>query len=251
MVTSLFAGCNDTIPPENDVEPTRELTLLASYMMAVNDPSGLVMDKSGEFLWTVSDDPGAHIYKISFTGTVLGVLTSYQGDDMEGITMNPNDGTLWIVEERLRKVIQLTTEGQVLQEFNVDVPVQNENDGLEGITWNPNNDHVYVVNEKNPRRFFEFDTTHNFELIREVDIHFSGEFFMGDLSGLYYDPERDEIWFLSDESKKIVVTDTHLTPRRMYPLPLEKFEGIAADLENNRVYLVNDETNRLYVFTYE
>ncbi len=246
----LLTACNDDIDG-NGNGPAPELTLIESFPLAINDPSGLVMDKSGDFLWTVSDDPGGHIHKISLTGTVLGVLSAYAGDDMEGITMNPNDGTLWIVEERLRKVIQLTTEGEVLQEFEVFVPNQNINDGLEGITWNPHNDHVYVVNEKNPRRFFEFDTTNDFDLIREVDINFSGEFFMGDLSGLYYDPIGDEIWFLSDDSKKLVVTDQKLTPLRTYPLFIDKFEGIAGDLANNRIYLVNDRLNRLYVFAYE
>ncbi len=222
------------------------LVLVNSYQLAINDPSGIVIDKSGEFLWIVSDDPGEHIYRVSFTGIVLGYLSAYEGDDMEGITMNPNDGTLWIAEEKLRQILQLTTEGEVLQVVDIEVENVNPNDGLEGITWNSTNDHVYVVNEKNPRQFIELDS--DLEVVRSVPINFEGEFELEDLSGLFYDHLKDEIWIVSDDSQRIVITDQELNPLRSYELDRDKFEGVAVDLDTYRVYLVNDRENRLYVF---
>lgn len=245
-VTLMLTACVDSAVKGEDDDKTIDLVLVASYPLAINDPSGLVIDMDGQFLWTVSDDPGQFVYKISFTGEVLGHLSGYQGDDMEGITMNPNDGTLWIVEERLRQIVQLTTEGEVLQIIDVPVQATNPNDGLEGITWNPNNNHVYVVNEKNPRQFIELNT--NFEVVRSVPINFTGEFQLLDLSGLFYDHIKDEIWILSDDSERIVVADQQLNPLRAFNLGRDKFEGIAVDLNINRVYLVNDRENRLYIY---
>ncbi len=231
--------------PIDDDEPT-ELVLIADYQLQINDPSGLTIDMSGDFLWTVSDDPGQHVYAISFTGQILDVLTNYAGDDLEGITMNPNDGTLWVAEERLRQIIQLTTEGIELQRINVPVESNNPNDGLEGIAWNPLNNHVYVLNEKNPRKFIEFDT--EFNVVRSVEVNLEAPYFMGDLAGLFFVHQTGELWFVSDDSKKIVVTDLDINPLRTYPLPLDKFEGIAVDIENERLYLVNDRINRLFVY---
>lgn len=223
-----------------------QLKPIAVYPIEVSDPSGLTLDISGEYLWTVSDDSGDFIYRISFEGEILEIITGYSADDMEGITMNSNDGTLWIVEERLRHIVQLTIDGEVLQTVNVPVDSTNLNDGLEGIAWNPQNDHVFILNEKNPRRFIELNA--EFDLVRSVSINFDPPHDMSDLSGLFYIHEDEEFWFVSDQSKKIVVSDINLNPIRGYQLDRKKFEGIAVDRLNNRLYLVNDEEEKLYTF---
>jgi len=246
ILVSIVFGCAEPLDTSDEIENESGLVFVDSYLLPINDPSGLVIDMNGEFLWTVSDDPGQYVYKISFTGDVLGYLSGYKGDDMEGITMNPNDGTLWIAEEKFRQIVQLTTDGEVLQIVDVPVEAQNPNDGLEGITWNPNNNHVYVVNEKNPRKFIELDT--DFEVVRSVPIDFEGEFTLLDLSGLFYDHIKDEIWIVSDDSQRLVITDQELNPLRAFNLGRDKFEGVAVDLETYRVYMVNDRENRLYVF---
>jgi len=242
---TLFLACESTLP-DLEEESLEELELIESYPLEISDPSGLTLDISGDFLWTVSDDPGGHIYKLSFTGEILGVLAGYEGDDLEGITMNPNDSTLWVAEEKLRQIIQLTTEGEVLQVVDVPVESNNLNDGLEGIAWNPENDHVFILNEKNPRKFIELNN--DFEIVRYEAIDFGAPYDMADLAGLFYLQENDEFWIVSDESEKIVVTDSNLNPLRAYQLPYDKFEGIAVDLANNRLYLVNDQKNEFFVF---
>jgi uncharacterized protein YjiK len=241
----VFLACESTLP-DLEEESLEDLELIASYPLQISDPSGLTLDISGDFLWTVSDDPGDHIYQLSFTGEILGVLTGYEGDDMEGITMNPNDGTLWVAEEKLRQIVQLTTEGEVLQVVDVPVESNNLNDGLEGIAWNPENDHVFILNEKHPRKFIELNN--DFEIVRYEAIEFDTPYEMTDLSGLFYLQENEEFWIVSDESEKIVVTDPDLNPLRGYSLPYDKFEGIAVDYANGRLYLVNDRRERLYVY---
>lgn len=248
LVIFFLVGCDSTISaPETESETKPiDLELIDSFPLDISDPSGLTLDISGEFLWTVSDNPGDFIYQISFTGEQLGVITDYEGDDMEGITMNSNDGTLWIVEEKLRQMIQLTTDGEVLKVVDVPVESINPNDGPEGIAWNPENNHVFLLNEKNPHKFIELDS--NFEMIRSVPIDFEPPFDILDLAGFFYIQETGELWMLSDDSKKIVVTDIELNPLRAYTLPGDKFEGIAVNMTNNRLYLVNDWKDDIFVF---
>ncbi|TVQ66262.1 MAG: hypothetical protein EA360_06480 [Balneolaceae bacterium] len=224
-----------------------ELTFLASYALSVEDPSGLTMDMSGQFLWTVSDMQGGSVYSISFRGEILGAL-SYRGDDMEGITMNPTDGTLWVLEERLRQAVQLDITGQVLQRVQIPVNAPNENDGPEGIAINPENGHLYILNEKLPREFIELDR--NQRVVRRAAVQFGRPFHLDDLSGLFYDQVNQEFWMVSDESAKIVVTNMNLEPQTVYNLDRTKFEGIAVDPERRRIYLVNDEEDRLYIYEY-
>lgn len=249
LLTTLFLiGCS------SDSENGRSselLTLISVHPLnikdpSIKDPSGLTLDSSGD-LWTVSDQSGGFVYKITFQGDIIGNL-SYRGDDMEGITMNPNDGTLWVAEERLREIVQLDMEGNILKRVDIPVLVVNENDGLEGIAIDPVTEHFYIVNEKSPREFIELNK--EFEVVRRVPIDFRSNFRLDDLSGIFYVSENREFWIVSDESMRIVVTDFELNPLRSYELGRRKFEGIAVDIRVGRVYLVNDEEDRLYVFSY-
>lgn len=225
-----------------------EITLLSVHDLNISQPSGLAMDASGDFLWTVSDQKDGRIYKISFEGHILGRLP-YEGDDMEGITMNPRDMTIWVAEERLRQIVQLDTMGNVLEIVDVPVDSTNLNDGLEGIAINPENEHIYILNEKNPRAFIELNR--DMEVVRYEFLNFEMPFFVQDLSGLFFDHRRGHFWMISDESAKIIITDKNLHPFQYIELPGNKFEGIAIDLEEDIIYLVNDAEDKLYVFQLE
>lgn len=244
IIFLLFAGCSlDT----EDPPPAGTLTFVSSHPLGIEDPSGLTLDASGTFLWTVSDMQNGLVYKITFEGDIIGSL-KYRGDDMEGITMNPNDHTLWIVEERKRQLVQLDTLGNILQVVDIPVLIVNENDGPEGVAIDPVTEHLFILNEKSPREFIEMDD--QFEVVRRIIVQFTSEFRLDDLSGLFYVSDNREFWIVSDESMRIVVTDFELNPIRSYNLGRQKFEGIAVDPRIGRVYLVNDEENRLYVYSY-
>mgnify|MGYP003132221943 CR=1 FL=1 len=242
-----FLGCET----DSDIDGHAEkLTLISDHELNIVGPSGLTLDSSGNFLWTVSDQSAGTIYKIAFDGGIIGAL-GYRGDDMEGITMNPNDGTIWVVEESLRQLVQLDSQGRVKQRVEVPGQIVNVNDGLEGVAIDPITEHFYLVNEKMPAEFIELDE--KFEVVRRIRINFRSEFRMDDLSGIFYvndENENREFWVLSDESRRILVTDFEFNPLRAYDLDKNKFEGIAVDVRAGRVYLVNDEENRLYVYSY-
>lgn len=241
-----FFTCCST-ETEERVEPDI-LTLVAVNEIEVKGPSGLALDSAGGFLWTVSDNQGGGIYKMTLNGVITDNLQRYKGNDMEGITMNPNDRTLWIIEERRNEIVQLDLDGRILR-FGEIIPRNiNENNGLEGISINPENGHIYLLHEKNPRLFIELDQ--NLQIVREIGINLSAPFNLLDLSGLFYDHKRGEFWIVSDESRRIVVTDLELNPVRFYDLGRVKFEGIAVNSDIRIIYLVNDNENRLYTYSY-
>lgn len=221
------------------------LRLINKVSLPISDPSGLTLHANEGQLWTVSDAQGGHVYRISKDGSVLSSLF-YSGDDMEGITYDATTNTLWILEERRREMVQLNMLGQVLRRVSVDFGQINENDGPEGIALNTLTGHFWVANEKNPRVILELNT--DFEIVKNTPINFTCNFEVTDISGLFHEPTRDELWILSDESQRIVVTDSNLNPIRSYDLDILKPEGIAVDLPNRRVYIVSDEIDALYTF---
>lgn len=225
-----------------------ELTLIASYPLDISDPSGLSFSVDRNALWTVSDDRGGGIYRISFTGNILERL-DYSGDDLEGITVNPVTRTIFVVEERLREVRELNKRGEILRIKTLDIPGENPNDGLEGITINPERDELYVVNEKNPMLFIRMALA-DLSVLDISEVNFFGIYAITDVSGVFFDEVNDEIWLLSDESAKIVVTDINLQPQRAYLTGLSKGEGLVVDVDQNRIYIVNDDSDELYVFQY-
>lgn len=241
LLTSACSAETKSLQPDS----LDAIRLLSVVDLPVAGPSGLALDADPERLWTVSDQSGGRIYQISLTGEITTELY-YSGDDMEGITYDAVSGTLWIVEERMRQIVQLGTIGQILQRISVDIGQEIENDGPEGIALNTLTGHFFVANEKNPMVIMELDTSH--VIIRVTDIVFEGGFAISDISGLFHEPERDELWILSDISQKIVVTDTGLNPIRWYHLDVNKPEGIAVDLQRGRVYIVSDLDDRLYTY---
>ncbi len=245
LITMLIIGCKTDADIDDSIEP---LNLISDHDLNIIDPSGLTLDIPGNFLWAVSDQSGGLVYQITFEGDSIGSL-KYAGNDMEGITMNPNDETLWVVEERLRQIVQLDSQGNVLQSVEVPVEIVTENNGLEGVAIDPITEHFYIVNEKIPTEFIELNN--QFEVVRRVPIQFSSPFRLEDLSGIFFVSENREFWIVSDESRKIVVTDFELNPLRSYELGKGKFDGIAVDSQIGRVYLANDDENKLYVYTYQ
>ncbi len=222
-----------------------ELRLVSVHDLDIIDPSGLDLHTEPGLLWTVSDEPGGTIYLITTEGEIVSTVP-YFGTDMEGITYDPESETLWVLEERARTMVQVDMEGMVRQTVSLDIGQPNPNDGPEGITRNHLNGHFFVANEKNPRVIWELSD--ELVILSKQQIDFPAPFDLDDLSGLFHEPVRDELWILSDESRKIVVTDTDLTPLRYYELDFPKPEGIAVDFCSGKTYVVSDEEDRLYVF---
>ncbi len=236
-------------------EPSRlqSLTLIESYQLNISDPSGLAVDHTGRYFWTISDDPGGSIYKIDLRGRIVDRLR-VRGDDMEGITQHPVNLSLFVVEEKLRQIVQFDTLGNEIARFPVDVEVRRENDGLEGITIDPSTNHIFVVNEKNPRVLLELDVLRGSERqeIRRtyMDLGAPEDARGLDLSGLFFDEIDDILWLVSDEARAVFVLDRTGRPLAAFDAGWPDLEGIAIIRSLDRIYLVSDELQRLFVFEY-
>lgn len=230
----LGLGCGGGTKPES--EPF--LTPLQVFDLAVSEPSGLTIDDSGTTLWTVSNK---RIYRLGLDGKVLEQL-NYTGVDLEGIAYDARNGSLWVVEEGLRQVINLTTKGVVLSSHSLDLQ-GDLNSGLEGICLD-DSDSLFTVNEKDPTMFFELDG--DVSIKERVNLAFAG-----DCSGLAYNPKEKCFWMLSDQEQRIYLWTKTKGIVASYLLPYRKAEGIAYDPDENLVYVVNDEQGKLYVYRIE
>lgn len=246
----LFPACAESLQ-QNDGNGERvvyDLTLTNSYPLTFGDPSALALDPDGIHLWSVNDNPGGGIYKITRTGEIVRHIPM-DSDDLEGIIVDPRDSTLWVAEERLRELVNISLDGEELNRVKLDIPETNPNDGIEGVTVNPNNNHFFVVNEQNPRLLIELNP--DMEIIKQTEIDFAGDFRMGDLSGISYNHIENTLWILSDQSEKIVVTTLEGEPLRVYITGVNDGEGIVVIPEEEVVFVASDDDRTLFRFEYE
>ena len=220
--------------------PGSGLSLIASYVLSVSEPSDLALDGSGQSLWTVTDRPG-RVHQLSLDGALIRTL-KFVGDDLEGIAYDPTDHTLWVAEENLRAVIHLDLQGNVLSRHPLGLSGK-KNSGLEGLCLDAKG-HMFVLNEKDPGLFLELDSKHDIAVRRKLA-------FAVDYSAITYDPKYDGFWIVSDQSQKLFQCDRKAAVRREYGLPFPKPEGIAVNEAAKRAYMVSDSEHRLYVFRLE
>ncbi len=224
-----------------------------SFELNIGDPSGLDVDHTGNYLWTVSDNPGGSIYKITREGEIVKEL-EVGGEDMEGISQHPTNHNhlLYVVEERQRKIVQYDTDGNLIQSDSVAVEITNENDGLEGIAINPVNNHVFVVNKRLPRALIELDLRAAEQQVRYTPINFGAEDDAPGLSlaGLFFDQEDEVLWLVSDEARAVFVLDLTGRPLAAFDAREKDLESIALIREENRIYMTSDGDHTLYEFEY-
>jgi len=234
---SVNNSCKRNLP---DV-PEESLRLIASYDLAVPEPSGLAPSAQSDRFYTVSDQTN-QIYQISSTGQVLETY-SYKGADLEGIAFNPNTSSFWIVQERTREVLQLRTNGTEFQRFTLNIPQGNANQGLEGITYNTKNGYLYILNETNPGLLLVVSTDGT--LISQFTLDFAQDY-----SGIFYEKNDDVLWILSDESQSVSKCDLEGKVIESFATGIDKGEGVVVDADKKNIFIVSDSADKLYLFSY-
>ncbi|MEA1986205.1 MAG: SdiA-regulated domain-containing protein [Candidatus Marinimicrobia bacterium] len=215
------------------------LELIQSIDIDIPEPSGLCFNQNRTALFTVNDPPNNKIYKMKLDGTDIEEL-SYQGEDLEGITFDTRDSTLWIVDESLLQVVNLDTNGTVIDSFQIDFTA-NGNSGFEGLTFNPQNNHFYILNEKDPGKFLELDS--NFNIITQITLNFANDY-----SGIFFDETSGNCYIVSDESEKLYIWDKVKGVIEEIHLGKEQIEGVAFNSDNNNIYFVSDAESKLYIY---
>ncbi|MDG5813697.1 lamin tail domain-containing protein [Chitinispirillales bacterium ANBcel5] len=253
---SFRADHRDFILPMNNPTPgepnrLRRLELLGSHELAIEDPSGLDVDHTGNYFWTVSDMPGGSIYKIDREGSIVLEL-QVDGHDMEGISQHPHNRNLYVAEERLRTIVVYDTLGTEIERFKVDVEFQRLNDGLEGITINPFTGNVFVVNKRLPRALIELDLSREEEsrerLYAPMNLGAHKDSAGLSLAGLFFDSDKEVLWMISDEARAVFVLDLTGRPLAVFDAFKRDLEAIALLREDEKIYLVSDRLHTLFAF---
>ena len=169
-------------------------TLQAGGKM-VEELSGLCLSKDEDFLWGVHDK--GTLYKIHFDGSFE--QQWYHEADMEGITMDPSNGDLYIgLESSSKSAYKVPAPGynSYSSLYAVEGVESMGNSGIEGITWHKGN--LYFGSQTGARLFeYTLDGTQLWKKsLRDVTPTIS------EVGDLYYDPVSDYLWVLDSNSNK-------------------------------------------------
>jgi uncharacterized protein YjiK len=237
-----FLGCGSGGGGGVDPSEADSLVLLASYDTGIIEPSGLTYDAYHECLWTVSDEDGG-VYQLSLDGIASPNAISSLSTNLEGITFNYLNNTLFFIDEILNEIRYFDSNWIVYEFFDFNNYLDpNDPNGIEGIAYDPNLGCLYVVTETNPGTLFTVDTD-NFgttSITNQVTLDFADDY-----SGLYVEPNSEFIWILSHESQTVYKYHKTRGLEDQYLLDIEKPEGLA--IYNGKFYIVSDETEKLYV----
>jgi uncharacterized protein YjiK len=215
-----------------------QLRLIGTYKLSFGEPSGIAYGEAENVLWIVSGND-QKIYKTDCTGVVLKTL-SYNGEDLEGIVLDSSAKSLWIVEERKRELLQIDLNGNVLRSKYISLPGP-LNSGLEGVAQNEN-ETIFLLNEKEPGKFMELNSDLTIKSQREIS-------FAADFSDMVYSAKEKCFFILSDESSALYKWTKENGVLQKFNLPIQKFEGVAINAAADKFFLVNDETNELWVYS--
>jgi len=121
------------------------------------EPSGLVYHPGQGLLFAVGDE--GHIARMRRDGSEPQKKILREGADLEGITVNPLTGLLYVAVEGEEKVLEVEPDSlDVVREFQLDRDFRGETvfqpggNGTEGITFRPDESHAeggtfYVTNQ--------------------------------------------------------------------------------------------------------
>ena len=224
---------------EPTINSKYKLNLIQSYAIDIHEPSGLCFNYDKTALYTVNDPPNNKIYKMNLAGETIKEL-SYVGNDLEGITFDYRDSTLWIVEESLFQLVHIDTNGNLINNIQIQFSA-NGNNGFEGVTFNSQNNRFYILNEKNPGMLLEIDT--NFNIISQTVLTFANDY-----SGIFFDDNSNNFFIVSDESQKLFIWNKTTGVIADINIGKEKIEGITFNSETNYLYFVSDSKEKLYIY---
>lgn len=228
----LIMSCSDT---NNDI-PYDKLELVASYRIDIAEPSGLAVSKSGNVLYTVSDNT-AKVYRLSTSGTLIQTF-NYVGNDLEGVSTFTGNKLL-LAEERTKEIVEFDMTSGITSKHKINYENNDENSGIEGVTYNSLDGTIFILNEKNPDKLIRLRS--DFSIIAEYDLNFASDY-----SGIFFESSTNNLWIVSDQNKTINKCTLTGDLIESYSIGVTQAEGIA--IANDRIYVVSDAEEKLYVY---
>ena len=181
--------------PEQDI-PVTDLPVMGKVttmkLPGIEQLSGLCLSKDGDFLWGVADK--GFLFKINFDGTYEQVF--YHDTDMEGVTMDPATGNMYMGIEpaRVYKLVPPYTSKTTL--FDVEDAAGMGNSGVEGITWYKGDLYIGTQTGAFLLQYTVGGQKVMKKSLREVTSNIS------EIADLCYDPVSDFLWVIDSNSNK-------------------------------------------------
>ncbi|MCB2199047.1 SdiA-regulated domain-containing protein [bacterium] len=230
------SGNGDPVKP-GPVDSTYTWVQIEEYDLTIPEPSGLVYDEARERFWIVSDNTG-QLHALSKKGIVLQTLP-WVGADLEAITIDPQDGSFYVTEERTAAVYHLDADGHYLNTFQFDSLIYGGNHGFEGISYRPDQDCLYLLKESDPGLLLRVDMDGTIQ--EEMELGFASDY--SDLTSL----GGDSLLVLSDEDESVTLIIEDGTILSAHDLEkISSPEGLA--LVHDTLYVVTDNSANLALY---
>ena len=214
----------------------------------VEELSGMCLSKDKDFMWGIGDQ--GKLYKINFNGTYEFVREL--GGDLEGLTMDPATGNMYVAMEGDQRVAILKAPDytKLSKLFDVTEAADYGNSGLEGIAWYKGELYVGAQTGANIWRFSLTGTKLDGKrTLRNVTSTIS------EVGDMCYDPVSDRLWVVDSNSNK---DKPQYLPFQLYVFngeatklighyPLSGFttnnpEVVCVDRDHNCVWIADDSS---------
>ncbi len=239
-ITLTITGSSGSETDTRDIKVLNSLELMAIYSVRVDSPSGLSFGKDKSTLWTLSDKPGGRLYEIDTLGNRIQSL-NYSGNDLEGISFDSRDSTLWMVDENLGQLIHLNSDGDALGYQNISSV--GDGGGLEGVTLDIIHSKIYMVKEKDFGALITLDELALTQSLQQIA-------FAPDFSSIAYIPSQDKLWVLSHEASNIYLVNLDGSFQDVYAIEMVQPEGMAYDEVGQIFYIIDDTTEKLHKYKF-
>lgn len=206
------------------------------YQTKINGFSGLIFDETGRGFYAVSDY--GRIERIDLQGRIVENLYK-KGGDLEGITRDPQSSTLYVVDEKKMRVLQLNRAEKKLETvLKIKIPNVKRNKGLEAIAYGQ--DTLYIGNQFSPKRLFKYAL--KTQTLSYFDLTYGGY-----LSDLFYDDTDQTLWIANSKGKVIYQYDLQGNLLYQQSIPfVQKAEALAVDRKNKILWIGCDYTGILH-----
>ncbi len=212
----------------------------------IGDFSGLCFNKDRSGLYGVSNYNG-RFYNINFDGTREAKEFVRTGKDMEGVTLDVENGIIYACEEGGNWIWQITedatedggTKWNYKRYYHLNTS-GSDNGGLEGITYH--NGYLYVANQS-PAELYIVSVEH-----KSVAYSYEADFITECFSDLWFDTTNNTLWAVDawSDGKEIVNFTIWGDFIARFTSPVPWIEGICLDFENNKAWFACDSTGQLY-----
>lgn len=228
IVMSLtFSACN-----ENHVMPG--MGDYSVYEVDLNELSGLCFNSDRTALLACGDK--GVIKTVSFEGEATDFWT--YGSDMEGITLDPTTGDIYLAIEGKQEIHVLSAPGHSSQTvvFAVEDAVDGnyKNSGLEAVEYYK--DDILFVGSQKDANLWQYHM--NGTLISRVSL--SG--YASEIAGLCYEADKDILWVADSKNAKIFLCSTEGALLGSYDIPfVDNAESICVDRAHGCIWVGSDE----------